>query len=114
MTGKMTVSVRDDVHHRNAEGIEYDLWRINQSTDRVKIKHDRITNQNQHVLVQANTPDELGSFEIVLFVKDYFNTMDQNLDVPDSRVIIPFGINDINRDYHLNIGITPTAFTCTL
>jgi 5-hydroxyisourate hydrolase-like protein (transthyretin family) len=114
MTGKMTVTVRDDVNHQNAQGIEYDLWRVNQSTDRVKIKHGRITDANPHLLVQANTPDDLGSFEIVLFVKDYFESTNQNLNMENSRLVIPFGFNEINRDYHLGICITPTGFTCTL
>jgi 5-hydroxyisourate hydrolase-like protein (transthyretin family) len=114
MPAKMTVAVHDDVHHQNAEGIEYDLWRINEPNGRVKIRHDQITSTNSHVLIQANTPDELGSFEIVLFTKDYFEHLDQNLNVQNSRIIVPFGINQLDQDYHLNISITPTSYTCTL
>jgi 5-hydroxyisourate hydrolase-like protein (transthyretin family) len=114
MTGKLTLSVHDDIHHQNAEGIEYDLWRINQSTDRIKIKHDRITNQNPHLLIQANTPDELGSFEIVLYVKDYFEHLNRDHNVQNSRIIVPVGINQIDQDNHLSIHLTSTGYTCTL
>jgi 5-hydroxyisourate hydrolase-like protein (transthyretin family) len=114
MTGKMTLAVHDDVHHQNADGIEYDLWRINNTTNRVNIKHDRITNNDPHLLVQANTEEDLGSYEIILYIKDYFEGFDQNVDVPHSRFILPFGMNQLDRDYHLNVHITPTSYTCTL
>ena len=32
----------------------------------------------------------------------------------NSRIVIPFGVNTLDEDYHLNIHITPTGFTCTL
>jgi len=115
MPAKMTLSVYDDVHNQKAEGIAYDLWRINNSSNRVNIKHDIITNNNNsHVLIQANTVEDLGSFEIVLYVKDYFEHCNPNLDVRDSRFTLPFGMNDLDRDYHLNVHITPTGYTCTL
>lgn len=114
MTGKMTFSVHDDINNKNADGIEYDLWRINQPTDRVKIRHGIITNQNPHLLIEANTPEELGSFEVVLYIKDYFKHSNPDLNVENSRMVLPFGINQTDQDYHLNIHITPTSFTCTL
>jgi 5-hydroxyisourate hydrolase-like protein (transthyretin family) len=114
MSGKITFSVHDDVHNQKAEGIEYDLWRINNNTNRVNIKHDTITNDSSNVLVQANTNEDLGSFEVVLYIKDYFERLNPNLDVQDSRFVVPFGMNELNRDYHLNVHITPTGYTCTL
>jgi 5-hydroxyisourate hydrolase-like protein (transthyretin family) len=114
MTGKMSLCVHDDVHNQNADGIEYDLWRINDGTTRVNIGHDTITNNSPHVLVQANTAEELGSFEVILYVKDYFERFNENIDVQDSRYILPFGINELNKDNHLNMHITPTGYTCTL
>jgi 5-hydroxyisourate hydrolase-like protein (transthyretin family) len=114
MSAKITLSVHDDVHNQKAEGIEYDLWRINDNTNRVKIKHDILTNNNVHILVQANTVEELGSFEIIFYIKDYFERFNQNLDLKDNRLIVPFGMNDLNQDYHLNVHITSTGYTCTL
>ena len=72
MPGKMTLSVHDDVHHQNAEGIEYDLWRVDTPTNRVIIKRDRITDENPHLLIQANTTEELGSFEVVSLYQRLF------------------------------------------
>jgi 5-hydroxyisourate hydrolase-like protein (transthyretin family) len=114
MSGKVTLSIYDDVHDKNAEGIEYDLWRINNNSNRVNIKHTTLTNDNQHVLLEASTPEQLGSYEVILFTKDYFERFNENIQVRDSRVIVPFGINERNEDYHLNIHITPTSYTCTL
>lgn len=114
MPGKLTISIYDDVHHQNAEGIEYDLWRINNNSNRVNIKHDTITNNNQYILIQTNTVDELGSFEIVLYIKDYFESFHENIHVQNSRIIIPFGVNALNRDDHLNIFIRPDSCSCTL
>lgn len=114
MTGKLTLSVYDDIHHQNAEGLEYDLWRIINPNNRVNLKHDRITDQRSHLLIEANTPEILGSFEVILYVKDYFEQFNENLNVRDSRMIIPVGINRTDEDHHLNIHITPTGYTCTL
>ncbi|CAF3027507.1 unnamed protein product [Rotaria socialis] len=115
MTGKLTVSVHDDAHNQNADDIQYDLWRINDNSNRVNIKHDTIiANSNPHVLVQANTVDELGLFEIILYIKDYFESFNENIHVQDSRIIIAFGMNNLNRDHHLRIFIRPDRYWCTL
>ena len=114
MTGKLTLSIYDDTHHQNAEGLEYDLWRVVDSNNRVNIKHDQITDQHSHLLVQANTLNDLGSFELVLFVKDYFERFNENLHTPDSRMVVPVGFNSLDEDNHLSIRITPTTVTCTL
>lgn len=114
MTGKLTFAVYDDVHHQNAEGLEYDLWRIINPNNRVNIKHDRITDQRMNLIIEATTPEQLGAFEIVLYVKDYFERFNENLNVQDSRLVISVGINRIDEDQFLNIHITPTGHTCTL
>ena len=113
MPAKMMLSVYDTVHNQNATGIEYDLWRVNNSTNRVNIKHDTITN-NPHVLTEANTSEELGSFELILYVKDYFDRFNENINVHQNRLIIPFGSTDLNRDEHLTVHIKPDGVTCTL
>lgn len=114
MPAKMTFSVFDNVNNKKADGLKYDLWRINDNTNRVNIKQDTITDDNQHVLVQANTNEDLGSYEVVLYIKDYYKQNNPDIDVQDSRMTVPFGVNDLNQDYHLNVHITPTTVTCTL
>ena len=114
MSGKITLSVFDSVHNQNATGIEYDLWRVNTSTNRVNIKHGTITNNDSHLLLHARTAEELGSFEVILYVKNYFERFNENISVQDSRFIIPFGFHDLDQDYHLTIHISPTGVTCTL
>ncbi|CAF3178970.1 unnamed protein product [Rotaria sp. Silwood2] len=109
MTGKITLSVHDELHNQLANGIKYDLWHIHNDTNRVNIKHDTLTNNDsQHVLLQANTVEELGSFEVILYIKDYFDSFNENIQVRDSRIIVPFGMHELDRDYQLNIFITPT------
>ena len=114
MPSKMIVRVRDDLHGRNADGIEYDLWRRESDSTRVKIKHDTITDEHPEVVLHANNESELGNFEIVLFVKDYFERFDENISVRDSRFNISFGMNAINTEEQLNIHIKPDSYTCTL
>jgi 5-hydroxyisourate hydrolase-like protein (transthyretin family) len=114
MTGKTTIAVYDDVHHQDATGIEYDLWRVNNKTNRVSIKHDTLPSGHSHVLIQTNTAEDLGSFEVILYTKDYFDRFNEDIQVPNSRLTIPFGVNELNQDQHLNIHIKPTSFTCTL
>ena len=110
----MTLGVYDTVHHQNAQGLAYDLWRIRDPNHRVNIKHDTMGATGEHVLVQANTAEELGSFELILYVKDYFERFPNHSEVPDNRFIVPFGMNRLNEDLHLNVQINPTGFTCTL
>ncbi|CAF1220120.1 unnamed protein product [Rotaria magnacalcarata] len=115
MTGKLTVSVHDDIHNQNADGIQYDLWRINNGSNRVNIKHGTITdNSNPYILLQANTVDELGSFEIILYIKDYFESFNEKIHVQDNRIIVAFSMNDLNQDHHLRIFIRPDRHWCTL
>ncbi|CAF1357806.1 unnamed protein product [Adineta steineri] len=114
MPGKMTFNVYDDVHKKNAEGIEYDLWRINNGKDRVNMKHEKLADGNSHVLVEANKEEELGTFEVVIYAKDYFDRFNEDIEVKNSRYVIPFGVKDLSQDYHLNIHISPTSYTCTL
>lgn len=108
MTGITTISIYDDINNCNAEGIKYDLWRINSNTDRVHIKHDVMKKEYPHVLIHTNGVDDLGSFEIIIYAKDYLD------DFPENRLIIPFGVNELNRDQHLSIHINQSGFTCTL
>ncbi|CAF1146755.1 unnamed protein product [Adineta ricciae] len=114
MPSKMVVRVRDDLHRTNADGIEYDLWRRENDSTRVKIKHDTITNEHPEVVLHANNEDDLGTFEIVLFVKDYFERFDENINVRDSRFNISFRMNAINTEEQLSIFIKPDSYTCTL
>ena len=110
----MIVCVRDDLHRRNANGLAYDLWRLENDSTRVKIKNGTITDEHPEVVVQANSEEELGRFEIVLFVKDYFEHFDEDITVQDSRFNIAFGMNALETDEQLNIHIKPDSYTCTL
>lgn len=114
MPAKMTVSVYDKVHLQNAQGLVYDLWRIRDPNNRENIKHSTIDTNSENVLVQANTAEELGSFELILYVQDYFKQFPDYTEMADSRFIVPFGINQLNKDEHLNVQIEPSALTCTL
>jgi 5-hydroxyisourate hydrolase-like protein (transthyretin family) len=114
MPAKMTVSVYDKVHRQNAQGLAYDLWRIRDPNNRVNIKSGTIDTTNQHVLVEVNKQEDLGSFELILYVKDYFQRFPDHTEMADGRFILPFGMNQFNEDEHLNIQIEPSAFTCTL
>ena len=114
MPGKMTLGVTDGLHQQTAEHLAYDVWRIRGGSNRVNIKQGTIGVDREHVLVDVNTADDLGSYEVILYVKDYFDRFNENINVTDSRLIIPFGITTLDEKSHLNIRIEPTSFTCTL
>ncbi|UJR21700.1 hypothetical protein I4U23_024777 [Adineta vaga] len=114
MPAKMMLSVYDNLHKKNAEGIEYDLWRVDKDSNRTNIKHATLTNDNSHVLVEANTEEELGAYEVILFAKDYFDKFNEDITMQDSRFTISFGMNELNQDYQLGVRITPDGYTCTL
>ncbi|CAF1141474.1 unnamed protein product [Rotaria sordida] len=114
MSGKITLAVHDELHNQYAEGIKYDLWRIDNNTNRIHVKNDTFTKNNSNVLLHAHTNEELGSFEVILYIKDYFDKFNENIHVQNSRITVPFGMNELDKDYELNIFITPTSYTCTL
>jgi 5-hydroxyisourate hydrolase-like protein (transthyretin family) len=108
----MTVSVYDDIHNHFADNIEYDLWRVN--NNRTFIKHDIITDNSKHLLFSVNTVEDLGYYEIVLYIKNYFDRFHENIKIPNHRLIIPVGMNELNQYYQLGIHITPTSHSCVL
>ena len=110
----MTVSVYDDLHHRPARGLAFDLWRLQNEQNRVNIKHGTITDDHRNLLVETNRQEDLGSFELVLYIKDYFQQFPDYTEIEQGKVVLPFGMNQLGEDNHLNIHIQPTSFTCTL
>lgn len=114
MPAKMTFTVFDEVHDRHADGIEYDLWRIEKDSKRVNLGHKTFNGAQLQTLVEANKPEELGSFEIVLYVKEYFDRFNENIKVQDARYVLPFGMNNADEEGYLGIRINPDSYTCTL
>lgn len=114
MSAKMTVSVYDDLHHRSAQGLIYDLWRIENHQNRVKVKNGTINDEERNLLIETNRSEDLGSFELVLYVNDYFQQFSDYTEIQQGKMILPFGMNRLAEENHLNIHIQPTCLTCTL
>ena len=111
MTMKMTLSIYDDMHQQTARGLAYDLWRIHSSTNRTQIKHDRISDHDQDLLIESDDESQMGSYELVLYTNDYFEQFTDVDALCTARFIVPFGFN---QEQHLNIHIQPSSYTCTL
>ncbi|CAM4757742.1 unnamed protein product [Rotaria magnacalcarata] len=79
MTGRMLLSIHDDTHDQFADKIEYDLWRI----------YDNNT--------KLQTIDDLGCYEIILHVKDYFDKFNENIVLSESQFIIPIVYKNKNK-----------------
>lgn len=114
MSTKMTVSVYDDVHHQVARGLAYDLWRVRSPTERVKINEGTITDDRVNLLFETDREEDLGSFELVLHIKDYFQGFPDYTEMELGKLVLPFGTSRLGVDDHLGVHITPTSFTCTL
>ena len=110
----MTVSVYDDLHHQPARGLTFDLWHLRNEQHRVNIKHGTITDDRHNLLLETNRQEDLGSFELVLYIRDYFQQFSDYTEIEQGKAVLPFGMNRLGEDNHLNIHIQPTTISCTL
>ncbi|CAF4225229.1 unnamed protein product [Rotaria sp. Silwood2] len=114
MTGRMLISVYDDLHNKHADKIEYDLWRINNNTDRVFIKHDIFHENSENILFLVNTIDDFGTYEVVLNIRNYFEHFNENIELPISQFSLPVGMYELDQCYQLGIHITPTEVSYSM
>jgi len=115
MPGPVIVSVYDDEHKHPANGIKYDLWQINDGNGRVQLKQGTFDEKSApNVLLETDQAYPPGFFEIVLYTKDYFEKINKDLVLNDSRLTLSFGTNGNDHGLFLSINITPTGCSMTL
>ncbi|CAF3364099.1 unnamed protein product [Rotaria sp. Silwood1] len=114
MTGRMLITVHDDLHDKYADNIEYDLWRITENNDRIFVKHDKVHENSENILFLVHTNNDLGTYEVALYIKNYFQQFNENIDLPNDQFSIRVGMNEPREVQHLGIHIKPTEYSCVL
>ncbi|CAF3434653.1 unnamed protein product [Rotaria sp. Silwood1] len=102
MTGRMLITVHDDLHNKYADNIEYDLWRITENNDRIFVKHDKVHENSENILFLVHTNNDLGTYEVALYIKNYFQQFNENIDLPNDQFSIRVGMNEPREVQHLD------------
>ncbi|CAF0960861.1 unnamed protein product [Didymodactylos carnosus] len=120
MSARLTIAVTDDKHNQAAEKLELEVWRVvtdSSGVQRHRIKKDFI---NEKGIIE--TPviiDSFGAYEVILNTKGYYQRFSiqqqecTDMNVIQDKYVISIGVNELDKDYHLNIHITPTTYSAT-
>ncbi len=115
MPGKLTTHVLDTMKGRPAVAVKIELWRIHLDTQErtflkaVKTNADGRT--DEPLLVDGEL--EVGRYELVFGIGDYFSQHLENLPDPSflDQVPIRFGISDATAHYHVPLLASPWSYS---
>lgn len=110
--GKLTTHVLDTARGCPAKGISIELWRLNQS-EKTLLK-TAITNSDGRTDSPLLTDKlEIGIYELVFIVGDYFAFYPEALPNPPflNRIPIQFGIADLTTHYHVPLLVSPWSYS---
>jgi 5-hydroxyisourate hydrolase len=114
MAGKLTTHVLDLTKGLPANGIEIELWAIEDHDERSLLK-TTITNDDGRVDFPLLTGEEMlpGEYELIFKVKNYFNG--DNVSSPRfsflNKVPIRFGITSQEEHYHVPLLLAPGGYS---
>lgn len=109
--GRLTTHVLDTANGCPGDAINIDLFRVGQSA---AIAH-ATTNSDGRCENPLLEGDQFiaGEYELVFHAGEYFNARDQRDGAQRflDRVVIRFGINDVNQDYHVPLLLSPFGYS---
>ena len=112
--GRLTTHVLDTARGCPAADLEIELWRIDASGGRTRLKATR-TNADGRTGAPLLDGDELvaGVYELVFMVGAYFAAHDVPTPTPPflDRVPVRFGIADPGAHYHVPLLASPWAYS---
>ena len=112
MTG-ITTHVLDTAQGCPAANLNIELWAVDRQSGQKTLLKTTLTNSDGRASLLTSGEMQLGVYELVFAVGDYFaqhspkNTTPPFLD----RVPIQFGIADPNRHYHVPLLTSPWAYS---
>lgn len=115
MTGKLTTHVLDTAQGCPAANLSIELWAVDRQSDRKTLLKTTRTNSDGRTdaPLLASSEMQLGVYELVFAVGDYFAQQSENNTTPPflDRVPIQFGIADPNMHYHVPLLTSPWAYS---
>jgi 5-hydroxyisourate hydrolase len=114
MPGKLTTHVLDTAHGCPAAGIAIELWQVSPSGDKTLLKsvHTNADGRTDVPLLAAEEL-QLGMYELVFAIGDYFDRLMESLPTPRflDRIPIQFGVADPAVHYHVPLLVSPWSYS---
>lgn len=114
MSGKLTTHVLDTSNGCPAAQMTIELWLLSSNNNR-KLLKTICTNSDGRTDAPLLIADEfqIGIYELVFFVGDYFDRYCKNLPNPHflDRIPIQFGIADSSIHYHVPLLVSPWSYS---
>lgn len=113
--GRLTTHVLDTAHGRPAAQVLIEVWRLDiRAHLRLLLKVVRTNSDgrtDEPLLTGAAL--EVGEYEVVFFVGDYFEEIAGPLPTPRflDRVPVRFGVADATAHYHVPLLVSPWAYS---
>jgi len=115
MVGQLTTHVLDTAQGSPAVGMVLELWAVDRQSPIKSLLKQTKTNEQGRTLVPLldNGELEVGTYELVFFVGDYFQRVMGNLAEPVflDQVPIQFGVSDPHSHYHVPLLVSPWSYT---
>lgn len=112
MPGKLTTHVLDVTNGIPAEGMQVELWSLEESEPRrLKTVRTNVDGRVDEPLL-AGAALKPGNYELLFFVGDYF-ALRMSLPSPRflDRVPVRFGIAEETSSYHVPLLVSPWAYS---
>ena len=111
--GKLSTHVLDTAHGQPAADLRIELWAMRDDGEKLvkTVRTNRDGRTDQPLLDDASI--EVGAYELLFFVGEYFDA--RGVPLPDPRFldIVPvrFGIADAAANYHVPLLVSPWAYS---
>jgi len=109
MSGKLSTHVLDQMRGKPAEHMRIELWNHDDGHTMLKAVTTNADGRTDEPLLAGATL-QVGSYELIFFVKDYFVTHRTDSPFLD-RVPVRFVITDASANYHIPLLVTPWAYS---
>lgn len=114
MSGKLTTHVLDTAQGCPAAQLTIELWTLSPDGNRALLKtvHTNSDGRTDAPLLM-DSEFQVGVYELVFFVGEYFDQHCENLPNPRflDRIPLQFGIADLSLHYHVPLLVSPWAYS---
>jgi 5-hydroxyisourate hydrolase len=114
MPGKLTTHVLDTAQGCPAAQLVIELWSVSSTGEKILLKtlHTNSDGRTDAPLL-ADGEFQIGVYELVFLVGDYFTQHCDNLPHPRflDRIPIQFGIADRSLHYHVPLLVSPWSYS---
>lgn len=113
MTGKLTTHVLDTARGCPAANMSLELWVVDRQSGEKTLLKTTCTNSDGRAPLLTEGEMQVGVYELVFAVGDYFAQQSMNTTTPPflERVPIQFGIADPKMHYHVPLLTSPWSYS---